>query len=113
MAKARTTKPSTFIRDWRKHRGLTQQELADAVGWVVSNVSQLEQGRQGYSQPGLEAVANVLRCEPWQLLAGPPSSAALSGAQVAAFVITKLADVQTTLEANFPKSGARRAAGAK
>lgn len=57
-----------FVSEWRKHRGLTQEQLAERVGWSVSNVSQLEQGRQGYSQEGLEALADALNCDPGQLL---------------------------------------------
>lgn len=38
-----------------------------------SNISQLEQGRQGYSQEGLERLADALQCEPGQLLTVDPS----------------------------------------
>jgi ribosome-binding protein aMBF1 (putative translation factor) len=62
-----------FVREWRKYRGLTQEALAERVGWGVSNISQLEQGRQGYSQEGLEALADALRCEPGQLLDVDPT----------------------------------------
>lgn len=62
-----------FLREWRKYRNLTQEQLAERVGWAVSNVSQLEQARQGYSQDGLEALAMALQCDPGQLLNTDPT----------------------------------------
>lgn len=63
----------TFIKEWRKFRNLTQEALAERVGMVVSNIAQLEQGRQGYSQAGLEAIADALRCDAGQLLTVDPT----------------------------------------
>ena len=60
--KSKTLTSGTFIRQWRKYRGLSQEQLAEKCGWVVSNVSQLERGQQGYSQPGLELIAKALDC---------------------------------------------------
>ena len=76
MTKPSEEKPERgriYIKEWRKYRGMTQEQLAEAAGMVVSNVSQLEQGRQGYSQEGLEAIANALQCGAGQLLSSSPS----------------------------------------
>jgi DNA-binding Xre family transcriptional regulator len=62
-----------FLKEWRKYRRLTQEQLAERVGWGVSNVSQLEAGRQGYSQEGLERLADALQCDPGQLLNVDPT----------------------------------------
>lgn len=62
------TRPRHFLKEWRKYRGLTQQQLADRVETVVSSISQLENGKQGYSQAILEALASALMCEPWDIL---------------------------------------------
>lgn len=62
-----------FLKQWREYRGLTQEQLADRVGWSVGNVSQLERGLQGYSQEGLEALAEALQCDPGQILNVDPS----------------------------------------
>lgn len=62
-----------YLKEWRKYRHLTQEQLAEAAGMVVSNVAQLEQGRQGYSDKGLEALANALNCTPGQILMVDPT----------------------------------------
>ncbi len=78
MAKVRTYfkdgKPRHFIKEWRKHRGLTQQRLADRLGFTHGAVSQLERGLVGYTQPTLEALADALQCEPADLLWRDPDS---------------------------------------
>lgn len=62
-----------FLRQWREYRGLTQEQLADRVGWSVGNVSQLERGLQGYSDEGLAALAEALNCTPGQILDVDPT----------------------------------------
>lgn len=56
-----------FIRAWRHARGLTAQELADAVGISKSTVSRIERGLQPYTQDTLEALAVALDCSAIQL----------------------------------------------
>lgn len=62
-----------FLKEWREYRHLTQEQLAERVGMSKSNISQLEQGRQGYSQEGLEALAEALQCDPGQIINVDPS----------------------------------------
>jgi len=78
--------PKHFIREWRKHRGLTQQQLADRVEMTVSSINQIESYKQGLSDETLAALAYALGCEnrgdllsrdpnapdyqAWQLIAG-------------------------------------------
>jgi transcriptional regulator with XRE-family HTH domain len=62
-----------FLRQWRKYRGLTQEQVAEYMGWSVSNVSQLERGEQGYSDEGLAKLAELLRCTPGQILEVDPT----------------------------------------
>jgi transcriptional regulator with XRE-family HTH domain len=63
----------TFLRQWRKHRGLTLERLAARVGMVPSALSMLERGESGYSQPVLEALAEALDTSPASLLMRDPS----------------------------------------
>jgi transcriptional regulator with XRE-family HTH domain len=62
-----------FIREWRKHRGLTQAQLAERIGIAESYVSKIESGKRRYDQPFLEAAADVLRCDPADLIIRDPS----------------------------------------
>jgi transcriptional regulator with XRE-family HTH domain len=68
-----TVRRRIFLKQWREYRDLTQEQLAERVGWSVGNVSQLERGLQGYSQEGLEALADALQCDPGQLLTVDPT----------------------------------------
>lgn len=63
----------TFIRNWRKHRGLTQEQLAERIEMSPATVSMLERGETPYNQGVLEAVADALMCEPVDLLIRNPS----------------------------------------
>ncbi len=62
----------TFIRQWRDHRGLTLERLADRVGMTAGNLSQLERGNQGYTQNTLEALAHALQTDVASLLMRNP-----------------------------------------
>jgi transcriptional regulator with XRE-family HTH domain len=62
----------TFIREWRKHRGLTLERLAERVRMTPSALSMLERGQRGYSQESLEALAEALMTDPASLLMRNP-----------------------------------------
>lgn len=74
----KTPKGLPLLRAWRKHRRLTQEQLAERVADILGSsfspvsVSQLETGKQGYSQPTLEALAESLDCKPGDLLMRDP-----------------------------------------
>lgn len=63
----------TFIQEWRKHRGLSQTELGDAVGLSTATISQIENAKTGYKQEHLEAIARVLEVHPIDLLICNPA----------------------------------------
>lgn len=50
----------TPLAFWRKHRGLTQQDLADRAGIPQAYVSQIEAGKRKGSAAKLKALAKVL-----------------------------------------------------
>jgi ribosome-binding protein aMBF1 (putative translation factor) len=69
-AMAKATKSSkkrefkrTFIREWRQHRGLTLEQLADRIEMTPSLLSMLERGLRGYRQETLEAIADALQTD--------------------------------------------------
>jgi len=61
-----------FIREWRKHRGYSQEELAELVGVSTSSISQLETYKQGFTDTTLQALADALACQPGDLLMRNP-----------------------------------------
>lgn len=78
MGKVRTIPkaghPRHFIRQWRKFRGLSQEQLAERVGVTHGAISQLENGKIAYTQPMLEALAEAMMCEPGDLVVRDPTA---------------------------------------
>ena len=62
-----------FIREWRKFRGLTQDQLAERIGLNRAYLSKIESGARRYDQVFLEAAATVLQCAPADLITRNPT----------------------------------------
>lgn len=62
-----------FIKEWRLHRGLTQDQLAERIGLNRAYISKIESGKRRYDQPFLEAAADALQCDIPDLLVRDPS----------------------------------------
>lgn len=56
------------LRAWRKHRRMTQQQLADAAGTAKSVISDLERGVVQLSDKWLRRLAPILKTQPGYLL---------------------------------------------
>lgn len=68
----------TYIREWRKHRGLTLEQVSSRLEGIdhdlgPSHLSMLERGERGYTQETLEALAEALQTDPASLLMRNPS----------------------------------------
>lgn len=63
----------TFFKEWRKYRRLTLEAAAERAGMTAGNLSAMERGAQGYTQAGLEALAEAYHCDPGQLLTVDPT----------------------------------------
>lgn len=63
-----------FIKEWREFRGLTQEQLAEAVGTSKGSISRIEDHLTGYTQDSLELIARALWVHPAILLARRPRS---------------------------------------
>ncbi len=61
------------IREWRKHRKLTQVELAEKIGMARSYLSRIESGKRRYDQNFLENAAEILQCLPSDLIGRSPN----------------------------------------
>ena len=67
-----SSKHPFYLKEWRKHRQLSQQKLADRIGTSKGYISDLERGKRRYNQDLLEALAYALMCEPADLLIRDP-----------------------------------------
>ncbi|PCF33177.1 hypothetical protein B5C00_09235 [Staphylococcus delphini] len=56
------------IRCLRKHKKLTQKELADRVGTTRQHICDIERCKKNVSIAMLEKIAKKLQVEPYQLL---------------------------------------------
>lgn len=63
-----------FVREWRKHRGLTLEQLGERVGMTQGNLSHLERGMIPYNQDTLEALADALGTDAPSLLMRLPEN---------------------------------------
>lgn len=68
----RSRRKRWFLREWRKHRGLTQEQLASKLNTTKSRISELETGSERYNQDILEALADALETQPGYLLSINP-----------------------------------------
>lgn len=62
----------TFFKEWRVHRGLSQEQLADRLETSVASISRIESGTQPYTQDVLEALAEALSTDPASLIMRNP-----------------------------------------
>ena len=62
-----------FIREWRQHRHMTQDQLAERIGMNRAYLSKIESGKRRYDQPFLEAAAVALQCQPADLIMRNPT----------------------------------------
>lgn len=73
-SKAMTSRgPKFFFKEWRKKRRLTQEQLAELVGVTPPSISQLENGKQGFTDTTLLQIASALKCHPGELLMRDPT----------------------------------------
>jgi len=68
-----TSKLRFYLKEWRKHRGYTQERLAEMIGSSKGHISDLERGERRYNQDNLEALAEALKCSPADLIMRDPS----------------------------------------
>lgn len=69
-----------YLKEWRKHRGLTQREVVDRLAGMddpmlpatEASLSRLENGKQPYSQRVLEALAHIYSADPEHLIGRHP-----------------------------------------
>lgn len=63
-----TARMKNRIREFRKAKGMTQEQLAISIGKVKSAISKLENGNADISGLILESIARALDCRPTDLI---------------------------------------------
>jgi transcriptional regulator with XRE-family HTH domain len=63
----------TFFKQWRHHRNLSQERLAERLETSVASISRIEAGKQPYTQDFLEALAVALQTDPASLIMRDPT----------------------------------------
>ena len=79
MTRIGSKRPRLFLREWREHRQLTQEQLAARLETTKSAISRIETGKRDFTGGFLEAAADALSVEPPDLFRSPdqPSQAEL------------------------------------
>jgi len=67
--------PKTFFKEWRRHCGFTQEELAKAMGLTSITIARIENGERDFTGKYLAAFAETIGCAHiYDPLARPPDT---------------------------------------
>lgn len=72
IKRPKRTRSRHFIKEWRDHRGLTQEQMASRVQISRENYGRIEAGKVPYNQDFLELAAYALGVDPADLLIRNP-----------------------------------------
>lgn len=72
-----------YLRAWRKHAGLSQEQLGNILGVDHTTVGRWERGRVPLTSEQFERLAHVFMATPAQLLADPMEADAVETLQEA------------------------------
>jgi transcriptional regulator with XRE-family HTH domain len=61
-----------YLKQWRIHRGLTQEQASEKSSLARNYLSELERGIKHYTQNALTKLAAAYSCETWELLGRDP-----------------------------------------
>jgi transcriptional regulator with XRE-family HTH domain len=65
--------PQHFIRQWRKHRGVTLEKLAERIGMTHQNLGKIERGQVPATDHLFAAVSEALSIDRASLMMRDPS----------------------------------------
>ena len=61
-----------YTAAWRKHRNLSQDDVAEAIGTTKSMYGKLERGERTLDTDWLDKLGRAFQCEPYQIIASAP-----------------------------------------
>lgn len=70
---AKTPSNRWFLKAWRKHRGYNQERMAEMSELSLGYYNEVETGKRRYNQDLLERFADVLQCDPADLITRDPA----------------------------------------
>jgi len=57
-----------YVKQWREHRGLTQEQLAERVGKSRGLISRIESGTTALTEDMMYALADAFHIAPWDII---------------------------------------------
>ena len=105
------TSPGHYLLAWRKHRRLTQAELAARIGIARSYLTKIEGGDRRYDQPFLESAAEALGCTVRDLLSRQPEESEGIAELWASLTAIEQRRALAVLRAMFPEAANTSADG--
>ncbi len=61
-------KPSELIKKLRKLKGITQQQLADEIGYSVTHIIRIENGKKDLSKEAISLLTNAFNVDLYQYI---------------------------------------------
>ena len=93
------------LREWREFRGMTLEQLADAVDTSPGMISMLESGDRGLSAKWLRRLAPALKTTPGHLLEHDPNSIATDVLDIWASIDVRDREQARRVLRSFVKTG--------
>jgi len=78
-AAATDNPPDNYFKEWRLHRGMTQAQVQQQLGWSDGRLSKMESGAVSAKPVALAALARLYGCEMGNLFEPPPVASSGSG----------------------------------
>lgn len=82
MSDRRSSKVGNFIREWRAHRGMTLDKVAEQIGYSKMSISRWERRTREVTTDQMQRLADALGCSLYDLLFRPPDEGS-DGAETA------------------------------
>lgn len=91
------------LSEWRRYRGMTQEQLAEAVDSTKATISRLEAGKRGLSQKWLERLAPALDVKAAELLEAPGAGGKMPTPRMVPLINSVQAGHWTEIAESLPK----------
>lgn len=83
------TEPDWYLQDWAKLADKRQADLVNDLGWLKNHAHRIWHGKQPYRRDIVNAVADWLNIEPYELLMPPQEAMKIRQLREAALAIAE------------------------